>query len=116
AARARAGGSGEPPRRLAPAPQAPPAGAPPTLTPNPNSRGRPTPHWPHSTPPGVTQNGIYRRTSSGSYTATPTATIGATTSYQDSGLASGTTYCYVVTTFGSGGESARSNESCDSPR
>ena len=97
-------------------PQATAPAAPTSLTANPNRPGRLNLHWTQSTTPGVTQNGIYRRTSSGSYTATPTATIGATTSYQDSGLASGTTYCYVVTTFGSGGESARSNESCDTPR
>ena len=111
-----AGGESGNSSQVSATPQATAPAAPTSLTANPNRPGRLNLHWTQSTTPGVTQNGIYRRTSSGSYTATPTATIGATTSYQDNGLASGTTYCYVVTAFGSGGESARSNESCDTPR
>ncbi|HZX43715.1 MAG TPA: fibronectin type III domain-containing protein, partial [Myxococcaceae bacterium] len=72
--------------------------------------------WTQSTTPGVTQNGIYRRTSAGSYPATPITTIGANTAYQDPGLITGTTYCYVVTAIGGGGESAKSNESCATPK
>jgi fibronectin type 3 domain-containing protein len=74
--------------------------------------------WTQSTTPGVTQNRIYRRISSGgSYPATPTATISAATSYLDSGLASGTIYCYVVTAVSGGGESAPTNpESCAMPK
>jgi len=111
-----AGGESANSSQVSATPQTTAPAAPTSLTANPNRPGRLNLHWTQSTTPGVTQNGIYRRTSSGSYTATPTATIGATTSYQDNGLASGTTYCYVVTAFGSGGESARSNESCDTPR
>jgi len=73
-------------------------------------------HWTQSKTPGVTQNRIYRRTSSGSYSSTPTATINAATSYVDTGLSSRTTYCYVVTAVSSGGESARSNEACDTAK
>jgi fibronectin type 3 domain-containing protein len=69
-------------------------------------------HWSQSPSPGVTQNGIYRRLSNGSYPATPTATISATTSYNDSGLSSHTTYCYAVTAINGGGESAKSSEAC----
>jgi len=72
--------------------------------------------WIQSPSPGVTQNGIYRRTSGGSYPSTPTVTIGATTTYQDAGLVSGTTYCYVVSAFSGSLESAKSNESCATAR
>ncbi|HET9038301.1 MAG TPA: hypothetical protein VFN45_18950, partial [Myxococcaceae bacterium] len=65
---------------------------------------------------GVTQNGIFRRTSSGSYPGSPTATIPANTQYQDNNLSNGTTYCYVVTAISSAGASAPSNESCGSPK
>jgi cellulose 1,4-beta-cellobiosidase len=69
-------------------------------------------HWTQSPTPGVTQNGIYRRTSNGSYPSTPTVTINPATSYLDTGLVSQTTYCYVVSALSGGVESARSNESC----
>jgi len=98
-----------------PTPQGPPA--PPTaLTARANGKKKINLHWTQSTTAGVTTNGIYRRTSGGSYPATPTATVGATTSYLDSGLTSQTTYCYAVTAFGGGGESAKSNESCDTAK
>jgi fibronectin type 3 domain-containing protein len=93
------------------------APAPPTkLIASPNKPGRLSLHWTQSTTPGVAQNAIYRRTSTGSYPATPTATIGANTGYQDNGLTSRTTYCYVVTAIGGGLESAKSNESCAAPK
>ena len=75
-------------------------------------KGGVTLRWSQSTTPGVTQNNIYRRTSSGSYLSTPTATISAATSYVDTKLTSGSTYCYQVTAVSSGGESARSSEVC----
>ena len=69
--------------------------------------------WVQSTTPGVTQNYIYRRTSTGTYPVTPTARISATTSYVDMRLTSGATYCYVVSAVTSGGESAKSQpEAC----
>jgi fibronectin type 3 domain-containing protein len=92
-------------------PQAGPP-APPTLltaTPRPRSVSL---RWTQSTTPGVTGNNIYRRTSTGSYPATPTATLGATTSYVDNGLSRRTGYCYVVTARSGGAESAPSNETC----
>jgi hypothetical protein len=68
--------------------------------------------WIQSITAGVTQNSIYRRTSSGSYPSTPLTTINATTSYRDSGALSKTTYCYVVTATDAGGQSVFSNEAC----
>src|SRR5262249_52408933 len=63
------------------------APAPPTgLIASPNKPGRLTLRWTQSATPGVTQSNIYRRTSTGSYPATPTLTIGATTMYQDNGV------------------------------
>ena len=92
-------------------PQATTPPAPPTgLTATPNLRGALTLTWTQSTTSGVTQNRIYRRTSTGSYSLTHT--VNATTSYRDTGLFSRRTYCYVVTAVSSGGESARSNVAC----
>jgi hypothetical protein len=53
--------------------------------------------WTQSTTPGVTQNKIYRRTNTGSYSSTPTATISTSTPYVDRKLTSGARYCYEVT-------------------
>jgi acid phosphatase type 7 len=66
--------------------------------------------WSQSPSPAVTQNKIYRSTvSGGPYTLV--ATIPATTSYQNSGLTSGTTYYYVVTAVNSSNlESSVSNQ------
>src|SRR5262249_5390919 len=68
--------------------------------------------WTQSATPGVTQTKLYRRPSTGSYPATPTATMSATTAYVDTKLTSGTRYCYGVTAVSSSGESAKSNEAC----
>ena len=69
--------------------------------------------WTQSITPGVTQNSIYRRTSTGSYPLTPTVKISAATSYVDTKLTSGARYCYVVTAVSSGGESPKSQpEAC----
>jgi cellulose 1,4-beta-cellobiosidase len=72
--------------------------------------------WVQSPTAGVTQNGVYRRTSGGSYPTSPTAKISATTAYSDDGLTSGTGYCYRVTAFTAIGESAPSAESCGTPK
>jgi fibronectin type 3 domain-containing protein len=93
-------------------PQATAPAAPTNLSAKATKPGNINLRWTQSTTPGVTQNGIYRRTSSGSYSSTPTVTIPAATSYNDSGLSSRTSYCYVLTAIGTGGESARSNDSC----
>ena len=78
-----------------------------------NPRGSVSLRWTQSASPGLTKNSIYRRTSSGSYSATPTATINPTSSYLDNKLTSGITYCYVVTAVSAGGESAKSQpEAC----
>jgi fibronectin type 3 domain-containing protein len=97
-------------------PQAAPPAKPTGLTAQATKPGSMNLRWTQSTSPGVTQNRIYRRTSSGSYLTTPTATINAATSYLDSGLSSRTIYCYVVTAVSSGGQSARSNEACDTAK
>jgi cellulose 1,4-beta-cellobiosidase len=73
--------------------------------------------WTQSSTPGITQNNVYRRTSGGTYPATPTVTlVGGSSSYIDRGLARSTTYCYVVTAVNSAGESPRSNEACAQTR
>jgi len=91
--------------------------APPTgVSANANKPGRLSVRWTQSVTPGVTQNAIFRRTSSGTYPASPIATIAANTQYQDDNLTKGTTYCYVVTAISSAGSSAPSNESCGSPK
>ena len=72
--------------------------------------------WVQSGSPNVTQNRIYRSTTSGGPYA-PIATIPAATSYNNSGLTSGTTYYYVVTAINSGGlESAASNQASATAR
>jgi acid phosphatase type 7 len=71
--------------------------------------------WTQSSSPGVTQNSIYRSTSSGGPFAL-VATISAATSYNNSGLTSGTTYYYFVTAVTSAGESAASNEASATAR
>jgi cellulose 1,4-beta-cellobiosidase len=72
--------------------------------------------WTQSSSPNVTQNNIYRSTvAGGSYALI--ATIGATTSYNSTGLTSGTTYYYVVTAVNSSGlESSASNEASATAR
>ncbi|MCI0746977.1 MAG: metallophosphoesterase [Verrucomicrobia subdivision 3 bacterium] len=73
-------------------------------------------HWTQSASPNVTQNGVYRSTTSGGpYTLV--ATIPAATSYQNAGLTSGTRYYFVVTALdGNGLESSFSNEATAVPR
>jgi cellulose 1,4-beta-cellobiosidase len=95
-------------------PSAPlPPAAPTNLTASPGGpKGSVKLNWKQSTSSGITQNYIYRRTSTGTYSSTPTAKINATTSYTDKQLGSGTTYCYEVTALNSAGESAKSNEAC----
>jgi cellulose 1,4-beta-cellobiosidase len=75
-------------------------------------KGGVTLRWTQSATPGVTQNYIYRRTSTGSYTATPAVKISAATSYVDTKLTSGNSYCYQVTAVSSGGESPKTSEVC----
>jgi hypothetical protein len=78
-----------------------------------NPRGSVSLRWTQSATSGITQNYIYRRTSSGSYPSVPTVTLAASTSYLDNKLTSGATYCYVVSAVNGGGESAKSQpEAC----
>jgi hypothetical protein len=96
------------PKGPAPAPATPPTG----LTAKATKPGTINLQWVQSSTSGVTQNSIYRRTSSGTYSSTPLATVSATTSYRDSTATSRTTYCYAVTATSPGGQSAVSNEAC----
>jgi fibronectin type 3 domain-containing protein len=89
-------------------PPAPPSG----LSARPTGPRKIKLNWTQSPSPGITANGIYRRTSNGTYPSTPTLTINPATSYQDTGRVGGTTYCYVISAFNGSLESAKSNESC----
>ena len=72
--------------------------------------------WVQSGSPGVTQNKIYRSTVSGGPYGL-IATIPATTSFNNTGLTSGTTYFYVVTAVNSAGlESVASNQASATAR
>jgi hypothetical protein len=78
-----------------------------------NPKGSVSLRWSQSVTPGITQNYIYRRTSTGSYPSTPTIKVSATTTYLNNKLSSSTTYCYVVSAVNSAGESAQSQpEAC----
>jgi hypothetical protein len=71
--------------------------------------------WVQATTAGVTKNRIYRKT--GTATLTAIATISAATAYRDSGLSSGTNYCYAVSAINSSGvEGALSTQACASPK
>ncbi len=65
-------------------------------------------NWTAST--GATSYNIYRGTVTGGEGTTPVETGITTTSYTDTGLASGATYFYSVTALNAGGESTQSNE------
>jgi hypothetical protein len=70
-------------------------------------------HWVQSQSPGVTSNGVYRRLmNGGTYPTSPTYTINATTSFRDSQVLRGVSYCYEVTAINASGQSGPSNESC----
>lgn len=98
-------------------PQAPTAPAAPTnLTATASGKKKIRLNWTQSTSPNVTQNNIYRSTTSGGpYSLV--ATIAAATSYNNSGLTSGTTYYYVVKAVNSSGlESPASNQASATAR
>jgi fibronectin type 3 domain-containing protein len=93
-------------------PQAVVPAAPTQLIATRNKPGRISLRWIQSTTPGLTSNGIYRRTDPDPYPASPTFTISPNTAYQDNSVIGGTTYCYRVTAISAAGGSAQSNESC----
>src|SRR3990170_2489431 len=68
--------------------------------------------WTPSTSTGVTEQRIYRATTTGGpYSLATTITNNTTSTYTDStGLTNGTTYYYVIRAFGGGQESGNSNE------
>jgi len=70
--------------------------------------------WTQSPTSALTQNAVYRRTSTGSY-GTPLASISPGSAYLDSRPASGS-YCYRVTASTCNGESVPSNEACATVR
>jgi fibronectin type 3 domain-containing protein len=59
---------------------------------------------------GATSYNVYRATSSGAEGSTPVMTGLTSTSFADTGLASGVTYFYQVTALDAGGESNKSSE------
>jgi len=61
----------------------------------------------------ITNYTVYRGMTPGS--ETPLITIGNVTTYTDTGLLNGQTYCYQVTANNSVGEGLRSNEACATP-
>jgi hypothetical protein len=80
-----------------------------------SGKGKVTLSWMQSTTPGVTQNRIYRSTtSSGPYAVT--ASIGANTSYADIWVTRGTMYYYVVTAVSGNVESTPSNQDSATPK
>ena len=98
-------------------PQAPTAPLAPTgLTTRANGKKKINLNWTQSPSANVTENKIYRSTlNGGPYSLV--ATIAATTSFNNIGLISGTTYYYVVTAVnGSGLESPASNQSSATAR
>ena len=71
--------------------------------------------WTPSTSADVTEQRLYRRTTSGTYT-TPLATSTTSTgAYIDTGLTDGTTYLYVLRAFDGTSESADSDEASAQP-
>ncbi len=67
--------------------------------------------WTQSNSAGITQNKVYRSTTGPAGPYLLRVTLGATTSYSDTGLTSGQTYYYVATALNSNGESVYSNYS-----
>jgi hypothetical protein len=98
-------------------PSAPTAPNPPSaLTARASGKKKITLNWTQSNSPNITANRIYRATvSNGPYSVI--ATISATTSFNNTGLASGVSYFYRVTALNSTGlESAQSNEASATAR
>lgn len=90
-------------------PQAPPAPAAPTNLTATAGKKKVTLTWTQSISSGITNNKVYRATTSGGpYTLV--TTLAPSTTYTNSGLTTGRTYYFVVTAVNSGGESAYSNE------
>ena len=71
--------------------------------------------WTPSTSTDVTEQRLYRSTTSGgSYSLVATSTT-STSAYTDAGLSNGVTYFYVVRSFDGAGESADPNEASAAP-
>ena len=71
--------------------------------------------WTPSASVGMTEQRIYRATSSGGPYALVATTTTSTSAYTDSGLTDGTTYYYVVRAFDGTAESGDSNEDSATP-
>lgn len=89
-----------------------PPAAPTALTAKSNKPATIDLQWVQSTGAGVTTNAVYRRQLNGTYSSLPTYSINATTSFRDSKVSRGTSYCYVITGTNASGQSAPSNEAC----
>ena len=64
---------------------------------------------------GATSYKLFRSTTSGSYTATPLATLGTVTSYTDNYLPNNTRYYYILIANNADGDSANSTEASATP-
>jgi acid phosphatase type 7 len=93
-----------------------PPAAPTSLTANTQGKKKIALNWTQSSSPNVVSNRVYRSTvNGGPYSLI--ATIPATSSYQNNGLTSGTTYYYRVTAVDSGSlESPQSNQASATAR
>ena len=112
-----ASGEGADSSQVSATPQAPTAPNPPTaLTARSTGKKKINLTWVQSSSPNVAQNKIYRSTANGGpYSLV--ATIAAATSFNNTGLTTGTTYYYVVKAVNSGGpESTASNQASATAR
>ena len=64
----------------------------------------------------ITKYDVYRGTSPGGESTTPVATVTSGTTYNDTGLTSGTTYYYEVSAVNSAGEGPKSGEASAAPK
>ena len=98
-----------------PNPTTPPA-APTNLTASQSGKKKIALAWTQSASPNIVSNRVYRSTiNGGPYSVI--ATVAATTSYQNNGLVSGTTYYYRVTALNNSGlESPQSNQASATAR
>jgi hypothetical protein len=92
-----------------------PSGPPPTPTGLTATAGNSQVSLTWNTSTGAASYNLYRSVNGGAYSQLNTSPI-TTTSYTDSGLTNGTSYCYEATAVNSSGESAKSSPACATPQ